>query len=122
MQQALISIRHIEIDVLSFHQTVPNTATFARGMVFGSPLLDEIRSHTGGDPLRIHEALSSAMQEEFGLSPCTVPMQAIVFTRPVLLTEPASPSIGVASIFRRIVRCIPMSNPTWQFRCRRETT
>ena len=46
------------------------------------------------------------MQDEFGLSPCTVPMQAIVFTRPVLLTEPASPSIGVASIFRRIVRCI----------------
>jgi hypothetical protein len=56
------------------------------------------------------------MQDEFGLSPCTVPMQAIVFTRPVLLTEPASPSIGVASIFRRIVRYkIPMSNRLGSF-------
>jgi SAM-dependent methyltransferase len=70
----------IEIAVLSFHQTVPNITTFARGMVFGSPLLDEIRRQTGGDPSRVHEALSSAMQQEFGDPPCVVPMQAIVFT------------------------------------------
>ena len=71
---------NIEIDVLAFHQTVPDIGMFARGMVFGSPLVDEIRHQTGGDPSRIHEALSSAMQQEFGHSPCIVPMQAIVFT------------------------------------------
>ena len=71
---------NIEITVLSFHRIVPNIATFARGMVFGSPLLGEIRSQTTADPSRIHEALSSAMRQEFGDSPCAVPMQAIVFS------------------------------------------
>jgi hypothetical protein len=59
----------IEIAVLPFHQSVPNIATFARGMVFGSPLLDEIRGQSGGDPSRVQETLSSAMQQEFGDPP-----------------------------------------------------
>ena len=83
---------NIEIAVLPFHQTVTNIATFARGMVFGSPLLDEIRGQSGGDPSRVQETLSFAMQQEFGDPPCVVPMQAIVFTascpgRPGLATR-----------------------------------
>jgi SAM-dependent methyltransferase len=70
----------IEVAVLRFRQPVTDIASFARGMVFGSPLLDEILGHPGGDSSRLHETLTLAMRNEFGPVSCIVPMQAIVFT------------------------------------------
>lgn len=75
----------INISMLRFRQIVPDLATFAGGMVFGSPVLAEILRRPAIDPVRVQDALTTAFRREFGDTHAVVPMQAILFTavRPV---------------------------------------
>jgi SAM-dependent methyltransferase len=70
----------ITIAVLRLDKEVPDTALFARGLVHGNPVIDEIRARGGVDPDRIVDAVAQALRQEFGADPGQMPLQAIVFS------------------------------------------
>jgi ubiquinone/menaquinone biosynthesis C-methylase UbiE len=69
----------IEVAVLSVERKIPDVASFARGLVYGNPVIDQIRTRGGVEPDRIVEALADALRREFGADPARMPMQAITF-------------------------------------------
>jgi SAM-dependent methyltransferase len=69
----------IRIAVLSLNKIIPDVAAYSRALVFGNPLIDQIRSRGGVDPERVVDALAEALPREFGTDPTRVPLQAIVF-------------------------------------------
>jgi SAM-dependent methyltransferase len=68
----------IRIAVLRLEKDIPSAAAFARALVFGNPLVEQVRAR-GGEPDRVAEALVGALQREFGPDPGRMPLQAIVF-------------------------------------------
>jgi len=68
--------------VLHIDKGVPDMALFARGLIYGNPVVEQIRSR-GGDPGLILDKLTENLRREFG-DPGHVPLQIIVFevTRP----------------------------------------
>jgi SAM-dependent methyltransferase len=68
----------LRIEVVRLEKSVPSAAAFARGIVLGNPLAEQIRVR-GGEPERVVEAVTAAFQREFGPDPGTMPLQAIVF-------------------------------------------
>ncbi len=68
----------IRVDVVGLEKEIPSTAAFARGLVLGNPLVEQIRAR-GGDPDRVVEAVVEALRREFGPDPGRMPLQAIVF-------------------------------------------
>lgn len=69
----------LRVAVLSLSKIVPDVATYARALVLGNPLIDQIRARGSVDPERVIEALAEALPREFGTDPTRVPLQAIVF-------------------------------------------
>ena len=69
----------LRIAVLSLNKTVHDVATYARALVLGNPLVDQIRSRGGVDPEQVIESLAEAIPREFGTDPVRLPLQAIVF-------------------------------------------
>jgi SAM-dependent methyltransferase len=69
----------IMIAVLKQERRVADTAGYARALVYGSPLIDQIRSRGEADPERVVDALADALPREFGGDPMRIPLQAIVF-------------------------------------------
>jgi hypothetical protein len=69
----------LQIAVLNLNKIVPDVATYARALVLGNPLVDQIRARGGVDPERVIEALAQAIPCEFGTDPVRIPLQAIVF-------------------------------------------
>ena len=53
---------------------------FARGLVYGNPLIDQIRSRGGVEPEIIVDAMVQALRREFGADPGRMPLQAVVFS------------------------------------------
>jgi ubiquinone/menaquinone biosynthesis C-methylase UbiE len=70
----------IEVALVRFEKTVPDAALFARGLVFGNPLIEQIRARGGVDPEAVVEALTQALRREFGADPGRMRLQAIVFS------------------------------------------
>jgi len=60
-------------------KNIPSADAFARGLVFGNPLIDQIRARGGVEPDRVADALAEALRREFGADPGRMPLQAIVF-------------------------------------------
>ena len=81
IKEALIvaGFGEIEISVVRLQRTVADFRAFARGLVFGNPVYDQIRQRGGESPDQIQEAVALAMKEEFGGEPGVMPLQAIVF-------------------------------------------
>src|SRR5947207_757404 len=69
----------LRIAVLSLNKLVPDVATYARALVPGNPLIDQIRARGSVAPERVIEALAEAIPREFGTDPVRIPLQAIVF-------------------------------------------
>jgi len=69
----------LRIAVLSLNKTIPDVPTYARAIVLGSPLIDQIRTRGGVDPERIIEELAESLPRKFGTDPTRIPLQAIVF-------------------------------------------
>ena len=69
---------HIEIAVVRLDKKIPDNDVFARGLVHGNPLIDQIRERGGVDPDRVVDAVSKALRREFGADG-RMPLQAIVF-------------------------------------------
>jgi SAM-dependent methyltransferase len=68
--------------VLHIDKAVPDMALFARGLIYGNPVVEQIRMR-GGDPGPILDTLTESLRRKFG-DPGHVPLQIIVFevTRP----------------------------------------
>jgi SAM-dependent methyltransferase len=64
-------------EVLHVDKAVPDMALFARGLIYGNPVVEQIRMR-GGDPDQIIETLSAALRREFG-DPGRVPLRVIMF-------------------------------------------
>jgi SAM-dependent methyltransferase len=69
----------LRIAVLRLIKIIPNVPAYARAVVLGNPLIDQIRARGGVDPERVIEALTKALPREFGTAPTRIPLQAIVF-------------------------------------------
>ena len=69
----------LRIAVIRLESQIPDAAAFARGLIFGDPVIDQIRMRRGVDPDRVVDALTVALRREFGADPGRLPLQAIVF-------------------------------------------
>ena len=69
----------LRIAVLSFEKTIPDPAVYARALVYGNPLIDQIGARGGVDPERVVDAVTEALLNAFGTDPTRMPLQAIVF-------------------------------------------
>jgi hypothetical protein len=69
----------LRIAVLSLSKIIPDVPTYARALVLGNPLIDQIRARGGVDPERVIEELADALPRKFGTDPTRIPLQAIVF-------------------------------------------
>ena len=69
----------IQIAVVSLEKKIPHVESFARGLVYGNPLIDQIRERGGVDPDRVVDAVTDVLHREFGPDD-RMPLQAIVFS------------------------------------------
>ena len=69
----------IEIAVVGLWKEAPDVPAFARGLVFGNPMADQIRAR-GADPDRMLSALTEALTGEIGASGGKAWLQMIVFS------------------------------------------
>ena len=81
IKEALIdaAFKNIEFAVVALEKKIPDVETFARGVVYGNPLIDQIRERGGVDPDRVVEAVTGALRREFGADG-RMPLQAIIVT------------------------------------------
>ena len=82
IKEALIEagFRGIDIAVLTLDKEIQDATLFARGMIYGSPIIDQIRTRGGVDPDRIVEAVAQSLRKEFGANPGQMALQAIIFS------------------------------------------
>jgi ubiquinone/menaquinone biosynthesis C-methylase UbiE len=70
----------VEHDTISLRKTVTDLTAFARGLVFGNPLIDEIHQRGGVDAEDVMTAIIKEFQHRLGPEPITMPIQATVFS------------------------------------------
>jgi hypothetical protein len=66
--------------VIGLEKEIPDASVFARGMVYGNPLIDQVRARGGVEPERIIDALVQEFHREFGGDPVRMPLQTIVLS------------------------------------------
>lgn len=81
IKEALIAagFTRIRAEVIRLEKQIPEAAAFACGLIYGNPVIDQIRERGGVEPERIIEAVVQALRKEFGADPGRMPLQAIVF-------------------------------------------
>jgi ubiquinone/menaquinone biosynthesis C-methylase UbiE len=68
----------ITISVVTENRTIADPAAFAHGLVFGTPVIEQIRARGGVDPNLIADALADAFRTELGSNPCRTRMRVII--------------------------------------------
>ena len=72
---------HFDATVLRLQKVFPDARAFARGMIYGNPVIDQMRARGGSvDPERAVDAVVAELHREFGPDPGRMPLQAILFT------------------------------------------
>jgi len=81
IKEALIvsGFGEIQVSVVQLQRPVTDFSSFARGIVFGNPVIDQIRQRGGVEPTAIQQAVAAGMRREFGPEPSSMPIQAIIF-------------------------------------------
>ncbi len=69
----------ISATVVQLRRELPDLDLFARGLVYGSPLIDQIGARSGVDAEEIRAAIVRDLEHEFG-NPGIMPIQALVFS------------------------------------------
>jgi SAM-dependent methyltransferase len=82
IKEAVIAAGFINFNaaVVALNKEIPDAAAFARGVVYGNPLIDQVRARGGVEPERIVEAVLQTFLTEFGDDPGRMPVQAIMFS------------------------------------------
>ncbi len=70
----------ISAAVLKSQKEVADFATLARGLVYGSPVIDQVEQRGGVDPAHIVDAIVRQYRKAFGDEPTMIPRQAIVLS------------------------------------------
>jgi ubiquinone/menaquinone biosynthesis C-methylase UbiE len=70
----------IDVSVVSRTKEIADPSGFARAMVFGNPLLDQIKARGGVDPEDVIAANLDGLKREFGSERMRMPLQAIMFS------------------------------------------
>ncbi|MGZ4107996.1 MAG: class I SAM-dependent methyltransferase [Tumebacillaceae bacterium] len=71
---------NISAVVVRLQKEVPDLASLARGLVYGSPIIDQVRQRGGVEAEQIVEAIVRKYRSEFGGDPANIPLQALVFS------------------------------------------
>jgi ubiquinone/menaquinone biosynthesis C-methylase UbiE len=66
--------------VIGRNKQIPDARNFARGVVYGSPVIEQVRARGGIDPEEIVAAVAQRLRREFGADPGQMPLQAIFFS------------------------------------------
>src|SRR5207237_8219299 len=84
--------------VLHIDKAVADPAAFARGIILGNPVVEQIRARSG-DPERVVDSIAEMLRREYGARPM-LPLQVIFFeaTRPE--SGSPTPSAGRTSLPR----------------------
>ncbi len=69
----------VEHETIPLMKTIKNPEVFANALVYGNPLIDEIRQRGGVDPSEVVDAMLDALQSTFGPTPLVMPLQATTF-------------------------------------------
>ncbi|MEE9255147.1 MAG: hypothetical protein V3U43_09435, partial [Pseudomonadales bacterium] len=69
--------RDVTHEHVSIEKEIPSAERFARGLVYGNPLCEEIRDR-GGEPEDVMTAIAAALEGAFG-NPGKIELSAIVF-------------------------------------------
>ncbi len=70
----------INVAVVRLEKAILDIALFAPGLVYGNPLIDQIKARGSVDPDRVVDTLIQALRQECGANPCRMALQAIVFS------------------------------------------
>lgn len=77
---AQAGFQQIAHTVVNVHKEIEDADRFARGAVYGNPVIEEIQRRGGIDPEAVVSAVAAALRREFGDRPGHMPLQAIVFS------------------------------------------
>jgi SAM-dependent methyltransferase len=66
--------------VLRIDKLVPDVDVFARGAIYGTPSIDQIRARGSVAPDEVVAAIAGALRDAFGPEPIRMPLQTITFT------------------------------------------
>jgi ubiquinone/menaquinone biosynthesis C-methylase UbiE len=69
----------ISVNVVTLEKEISDAAAFARGLVFGNPVIDQIKQRGGVSPETVCAKVTDALAREFGRDPGRMRLQAIVF-------------------------------------------
>ena len=72
--------RDVKHDTIRLWKKIDDPGAFARGLVYGNPLIDEIRTRGGVDPAVVEAAVLRALIVMFGPTDMSMPLEATMFT------------------------------------------
>lgn len=67
-------------EAVALDKALEDPETFAEALVYGNPMIDEIRSRGGVDPDEVASAILDALRARLGPPPLRMPLAAYVFT------------------------------------------
>ena len=70
----------ITVAIVAWEKEIPDAVHFARGLVYGNPLIEQIRARGSVNPDQVVDTLARALRAEFGADPGRMPLQAIIFS------------------------------------------
>ena len=68
----------LSTEIVKREQDIPDASLFAQGLVYGNPVIEEIKGRGTAKPEDVVAAVTAALRKEFGLDPRRMPLQAIV--------------------------------------------
>ena len=81
IKETLLDVGFDDIAAFVLRQDrVIDPGQLARGMVYGNPVIEQIRARGGADPEEVVNALAAAFRRELGVSPCHSTMQTITIS------------------------------------------
>ncbi|MBI1775638.1 MAG: methyltransferase domain-containing protein [Proteobacteria bacterium] len=69
----------LSASVVTVEKEIPEAAQFARGLVFGNPVIEQINQRGGVEAEQVRKAVTDALIAAFGRDPGRMTLQAIVF-------------------------------------------
>lgn len=70
----------ITCDVVRINKEIRDWSLFARGLIYGNPIILEIGKDPGVEPADVVSALERVLRDRFGEEPASMPLEAMVFT------------------------------------------
>ena len=73
-------LQNITCETITFQKDVADWALFAHGIVYGNPLIAEIKARGGVEPEEVEQSVLSSLRERFGPEPSSMPLLATVYS------------------------------------------